>query len=151
MLRSLMRYSFAPLAAGLLLGGCDSTEPTPGHDHTPEGARLVVSGVEIDEGGNLIAVEGQTLRIEVEFLNAEGEEITGIEDTHHTALVFSPAGLATVVAVDGQNFSKDVTFQQGAGEGTLNVGYGHEEAADELSFGPFTVQVEATTGTVRVD
>lgn len=151
MSRSVKLFPYSLVAAALLLGGCDSTEPTPDHGHTPEGARLVVSGVEIDEGGSLTAVAGQTLRIRVEFLNGEGEEITGIETTHHTALVFSPDELATVAAVDGENFSKDVTFQPGAGEGTLSVGYGHEEAADELSFGPFNVAVEASTPTVRVD
>jgi hypothetical protein len=57
-------------------------------------------------------------------------------------LNFTPASLATTADVADDNLQKDVTFQGMPGTGTLMVGYGHDPAADELSFGPFNVTVE---------
>ena len=39
------------------------------------------------------------------------------------------------------HYAFDVTAQAGAGTGTVLVGWGHEAAADDLSFGPFPVTV----------
>lgn len=46
-----------------------------------------------------------------------------------------------MASVPGHNFQKFVTGQDVPGNGTVMVGYGHDEAADELSFGPFDVTV----------
>ena len=83
---------------------------------------------------------GQTVRIEVRFYHDDGDLLTGIED-HFAGLSFAPSALATVVRVAGTNYSFDVTAQNAAGSGTASVGYGHDAAADELSFGPFQVTV----------
>ena len=71
------------------------------------------------------------------------EVITGIDADHHAGLSFTPATLANVARVADHNFQKDVTGQATVGTGTVLVGYGHDEAADELSFGPFPVSVVA--------
>ena len=78
-------------------------------------AALFVDGADVSDG--LILLAGEPIRVEVRFLDDEGQEITGIEDEHHTALTFTPATLATVASVDGQNFQKDVTGQAEPGTG----------------------------------
>ena len=83
------------------------------------------------------------VRVEVRFIH-DGEVITGIEGEHHAGLTFTPGTLATVASVTDHNFQKDVTGQATPGAGSVSVGYGHDEAADELSFGPFDVIVVAT-------
>ncbi len=127
--------------ATLILSACGGDESGPEEGHTPADAALFVGGVEVTD--NLLMPAGGTLRVEVRFLDDEGEVITGIDDDHHAALTFSPSGLATAASVDGENFQKDVTARAELGAGTVTVGYGHDEDADELSFGPFTATVGA--------
>ncbi len=127
--------------ATAILSACGGDESGPEEGHTPADAMLFVGGVDVTD--NLLLPAGGTLRVEVRFLDDEGEVIGGIDEDHHAALTFSPSGLATTASVDGENFQKDVTAQAGIGTGTVTVGYGHEEEADELSFGPFSVTVGA--------
>jgi hypothetical protein len=132
-------WSVPILMTALTIAGCGGDETTPPEDHTPSNAALFVGG--LDVSNNLVLPAGQTVRVEVRFLDDAGQVITGIEDGHHTALTFSPEGLATVASVDGQNFQKDVTASATPGTGEVMVGYGHDEAADELEFGPYDVIV----------
>lgn len=135
----IVSWSVPILIAALAAAGCGGDETAPPEDHTPSNAALFVGGLDVSSG--LVLPAGQTVRVEVRFLDDAGQVITDIEDTHHTALRFSPEGLATVASVDGQNFQKDVTASTTPGAGSLMVGYGHEEAADELEFGPYDVIV----------
>lgn len=128
------------IATAILLA-CGGDESGPEEGHTPADAALFVGGVDVTDA--LLLPAGGTLRVEVRFLDDEGEVITGIDEDHNTALVFTPSGLATTASMDGENFQKDVTAQAGVGTGTVTVGYGHDEEADELSFGPFAVTVGA--------
>lgn len=146
MTRSALGYT-AVLLAALTLAACDDDETGPEEGHTPESAALFVDGVNVSD--DFVLVAGAPVRVEVRFLDEHGDEITGIEDEHHTALTFTPSTLATVESVDGQNFQKDVTGQATPASGSVQVGYGHGEDADELSFGPFDVTVEAAAGVVR--
>jgi hypothetical protein len=125
------------LTAALVATACGD-EPTS-HGHTPASAKLFAAGQELTP--NLVLTGGQTVRIEVRFYHEDGEQITGIETDHFAGLSFAPATLATVTPVTGQHFFFDVTVQNAAGSGTVTVGYGHDAAADELSFGPFQVTV----------
>ena len=129
------KLSFLVVAA--VLAACGS-ETAP-EDHTPASAKLFAAGQELTP--NLVLTRGQTVRIEVRFYHTDGAQITGIETAHFAALAFSPATLATVAPVAGQHFFFDVTAQNAAGSGTVSVGYGHDAAADELTFGPFQVTV----------
>jgi hypothetical protein len=124
------------VAAGV---ACESEEVTGGHA-TPVDAQFVVGGAA--PTASLTLAAGQTVRVEVEYLDADGEHIHGLEDGHFASLTFSPAGLATVAAVSGEPFTFDITAQAAAGAGTVTVGYGHDAAADEDAFGPFTVTVQ---------
>lgn len=48
---------------------------------------------------------------------------------------------ATVASVSGQRFFCDVTAQNTAGTGQVRLDFGHDAAADEASFGPFSVSI----------
>lgn len=130
------------LIAALAVAGCSNDETGPEEGHTPSDAALFVGGVDVTDG--LVLPDGETVRVEVRFLNDEGEVITGIEDEHHAALTFTPEGMATTASVDGANFQKDVTASGTPTTGSVIVGYGHDEEADELAFGPIPVTVAAT-------
>jgi hypothetical protein len=140
MTRSVFRCTSLLLAA-LAFAACGDDETAPEEGHTPVDAALFVDGVDV--GDVLVLPPGEPVRVEVRFLNDEGEVITGIEDEHFAGLTFTPATLATVADVADHHFQKDVTGQA-AGTGSVRVGYGHDEAADELDFGPFDVTVLAT-------
>jgi len=132
------------LLAALSLWACGGDETDPEEGHTPDDATLFVNGIEVSDG--LIIPAGEAVTVEVRFLDHDGQVITGIEDEHHAGLTFTPATLATVTDVPGHNFQKEVTGQSGPGAGTVTVGYGHDEAADELSFDPIPVSVVVTGG-----
>ena len=136
----LTRLAFLPLAAvALTLSACDSDEPAAPEGHTPESAKIFVN--DVDVSANLELAGDATTIVEVRFYNDEDEEITGIEEHHYAGLVFTPTTLATAAVQADAHFFLDVTAQSAAGTGTVMVGYGHEEAADELTFGPFPVTV----------
>ena len=140
-----MTIRFAPRATAILLtaaafASCGGDETAPEEGHTPDQAALFVNGADVSDG--LLIPAGETVRVEVRFIH-DGEFITGIEGEHHAGLTFTPSTLATVAGVADHNFQKDVTGQAAAGAGSVMVGYGHDEAADELSLGPFDVNVVA--------
>ncbi len=136
-------YRYVPLILGALaFAACgDDDETGPGEDHTPEDARLFVNGIDRTADG-LTLVQEQTLRVEIRFVDAEDVVIDGIDADHFSSLTFSPATLATTANVENENFQKDVTTTAAApATGQVTVGYGHDEDADELQFGPFPVTV----------
>jgi hypothetical protein len=128
------------VSAFLLLGtACDSDETGP-EDHTPAAAKLFdQSGAELTP--NITLTAGATPRVEVRFYDAHGDLLEGLEEHHYTSLTFAPTTLATGDTVPGMRFFWDLTVGS-AGSGTLHIGYGHSPAADELSFGPFSVTVQ---------
>ena len=140
MTRSISR-STAILLAMLAFAACGDDETAPEEGHTPDDAALFVNGTDVSDG--LVLPAGEVVRVEVRFIH-DGEVITGIEGEHHAGLSFTPGSLATVASVADHIFQKDVTGQATPGAGEVRVGYGHDEAADELSFGPFPVTVVTT-------
>lgn len=122
------------------VGACNSDEAAaPAHTHTPDSAKLFVN--DVDETANLTLAAGASTRVVVKFYAADGDEITGIEADHFASLTFAPGTLATAVEDAAAHFEFDVTAQAASGTGTVVVGWGHDAAADELSFGPFDVTV----------
>jgi hypothetical protein len=138
--RTLVRSTLA-LALAVGAGACDSEETGPTHA-TVESAKIVVNGTVTPSGGTVTLPKGQTTRVEVQFFDADGARVTGLETTHFAKLTFEPAALATAADVSGNNIVKDVTTQATPGTGTITVGYGHDAEADEKSFGPFNVTVQ---------
>ena len=136
-------YRVLPLATLLYgLPACGD-EASPEEGHTPQDARLFLDGVDVSQPGPLTLIAGQTARVELKLFAEDGDEITGIESDHFTSVNIQPAGLATSQAVSGANFQKDLTAGAEPGRGTYTIGYGHDEAADELSFGPYEIVVIA--------
>jgi hypothetical protein len=136
-----MVLRLAAAAAIISLSACGGDEPTGGgEDHTPVSYTVLVNDVPTSPPFTLVA--GQTLRIRLKFLNAAGEDLDDVESGHFAGLTFNPASLATVARVADHNYQFDVTGGT-AGTGTVQVSYGHDEAADEHSFDPVAVTVEA--------
>jgi hypothetical protein len=131
----------ALLAGVLATTACGNGTETPPETHAPVSAALEVNGVLSSD--NFVFLVGAAVPVEVKFYDDEGAEITGIDDDHFATITFAPSTLATVADVAGEHFHKTVTGGGETGSGTLTIGYGHDEAADELSFGPFAVSVVA--------
>ena len=78
----------------------------------------------------------------LKFFNAADEDLDDVESAHFGGLVFEPASLATVARVTDHNYQFDVTGGT-PGTGTVQVSYGHDEAADEHTFEPVAATVLA--------
>ena len=138
--RTLSRCLLLPAAAlALTIGGCSSDEAAAPHDHTPASAKLFVNDVDVT--ANLVLPAGAVTRVVVKFYHDDGDEILGTELDHFAALNFTPVALATTAGLVDSHFAFDVTAQAAPGAGTVNVGWGHEAVADDLTFGPFPVTV----------
>lgn len=135
--RSMAALALVP--ALCILAACDEDETTGETGHTPDEAVITVDGLPVD---TLRLTQAGTTRVVIRFYH-DGELLDDIEVDHHTRLTFTPPTLATDAAVAGANFSRDVTGDAVAGTlGTVMVGYGHDEAADDAEFGPFDVKIE---------
>ncbi|MEA2725208.1 MAG: hypothetical protein QOH59_2979 [Gemmatimonadales bacterium] len=132
---------FLPATLGLSLGaGCGSTEAPTLTDHAAVTYDLMVNGTPVTAPYAFIA--GQTVRVRIRFFNAEQQDLDAVEGEHFGGLTFDPASLATVARVVGHNFQFDVTGGT-PGTGTLQVGYGHDDLADEVTFDPEAATVLA--------
>ncbi len=135
--RSIAALTFVP--ALCFLAACESDESTGETSHTPDEVVITVDGLPVD---TLRLTQAGTTRVVLQFYH-DGELLDDTEADHHSRLEFTPPTLATDAPVAGANFSRDVTGDAVAGTlGTVMVGWGHEEAADDLEFGPFDVKVE---------
>jgi hypothetical protein len=138
------RRTLSTLALAASLVACSDDETGPEETHTPARAAVFVDGADVSE--NLLLPAGEAVRVEVRFYNDEDELITGIDDDHFASIDFTPDDFAAVAAVPGENFQKDVTGGAAVGTATYLVGYGHDEEADDLQFGPFDATVVVTGG-----
>ncbi|MBA3658198.1 MAG: hypothetical protein H0W67_01215 [Gemmatimonadales bacterium] len=136
-----LSFAMGLLLVPLMITACGDDEAAPEQHGTPVDARLFVNGTDVSAG--LALAVGETVRAEVRFYNEQGDEITGIDAEHFTALTVIPAALVTVADVPGEHFQKDLTAAAAEGAGTFRIGYGHDAAADEAEFGPFDVVVAA--------
>jgi hypothetical protein len=139
--RMLPTLALAATVLGLAACGDSETAPTA-DDHTPVSYTLLVNGSPATTPYNLTA--GTTVRVQLKFVNAAGEDLDAVESQHFAGLTFAPTSLATVAAVADHHFQFDVTGGA-AGTGTVQVGFGHDELADETTFPPATVTVTAQT------
>jgi hypothetical protein len=121
---------------------CSDNE-APSEDHTPAAYSIQVDDVPVSAPYTF--VEGQTVRVRIKFFNAAGEDLDEVEESHFGGLTFQPASLATAARVADLNYQFDVTTGT-PGTGTLRVGYGHSEAADEHTFPAVAVTVTPEGG-----
>jgi hypothetical protein len=127
----------AALPLALACGGDERQAP---EDHTPVSYTIVVGGTETVPP--LTLTEGQTVRVQLKFFNAADEDLDDVGSSHFGGLVFEPASLATVARVSDHHYQFDVTGGT-PGSGTVQVGYGHGEDADEHAFEPVAATVLA--------
>jgi hypothetical protein len=128
-IRPLARWA---LAAGcLVFAACGGDETQGTDDHTPTSFTVLVN--DAPASSPLALTVGVPVRIRITYENAEGEDLDHVEAEHFGGLAFSPASLATVARDANRHFQFDVTATE-AGTGTFQVTYGHDEAADEVSF-----------------
>ena len=142
-----MRFSLlartlpALLLTGALAACSDDESPSGTEDHTPATYTVLVNGTETQPP--FVLVEGQAVTVQLKFFNAEEEDLDIVEDTHFAGLTFSPSNLATVTRDPDHNYRFTVTGET-QGIGTVQVSHGHDEAADETTFTPVPVTVEAS-------
>jgi hypothetical protein len=122
--------------------GGDETAP-PADDHTPVSYTVFID--DIQATAPYTFVQGQTVRVRLRFLNAASEDLDEVESSHFAGLTLAPASLAMVARVPDHNYQFDVTGGT-PGTGTVTVGYGHDNLADEHTFSPVDVAVDPPGG-----
>jgi hypothetical protein len=131
------------LAAGAalaLLAACGSDEIQSNDDHTPVSYTVLVDDAPVTAPFALTS--GETVRVRLKFVNAAGEDLDEVEDSHFAGLTFEPTSLATAARVTDHHFQFDVTGGE-PGTGTVAVSYGHDEEADEHAFQPAGISVSS--------
>ena len=128
------------LLAGIVAACGDDESPAGTEDHTPVTYSVLVDGSETEPPFTL--TEGEEVTVQLKFFNAEDEDLDEVETDHFGGLTFNPTSLATVTRDPLHNYRFTVVGGT-AGAGTVQVSYGHDEAADETTFDPVPVTVEA--------
>ncbi len=130
----------AACAALTFAAACGSDETQATDEHVPASYTILVDGAETSPPFTL--TQDQTVRVRLRFLNAAGADLDDVESDHFGGLTFDPASLATATRVAGRNYQLDVVGDT-PGTGTVQVRYGHDELADETTFTPVAVTVQA--------
>jgi hypothetical protein len=136
-----LKLFVAATAFAFTLAACSSSEAPPENHPEPESARLFDATTHTELPQPYVLPTGVTTRVDVHYYGADGADITSelIAD-HYSSLTFTPATFATVASVSGARFVHDVTVAAAAGAtSSLEIGWGHDELADERSFGPYAV------------
>ena len=129
------------MAAALTACGGDEEGPIEG------GHGAVADAILVDETGAeltqpIVLTAGETMRVEVVFLDEHGAEVHGLLPGHDSSLEFTPATIATATADFDGGFFFDVEVTGTAGdEGAVGLGYGHDGHIEQV-FGPLDVVVE---------
>ena len=129
--RSLWSITALCAAGTLALAGCGGDETQPNEDHTPVDYTILVDDVQVS--APYVFQDGETVRIRIQFFNAAQENLDDVEAGHFARLTFTPTALATAVRQADHHFQFDVTGGT-PGPGTMTVSYGHDDAADEVTF-----------------
>jgi hypothetical protein len=139
-------------AFAFTLAACSNDEAPPEGHGTPVSARLFDTGTNTALPTPYVLPSGSTTRVTVHFYDADGDDISQelIDSGHYTSLTFAPSSFATVAVVAGERFERDITVDADPGTAaTLDIGYGHDEAADEEAFGPYPITAEEGAPAVR--
>ena len=135
--------TLAPVAMAALGSACGNGDELQPEDHTPVSYNVLINDVAVSPPYTFVA--GQTARVRIKFFNAAGEDLDSEETGHFAGLTFNPVALATAVRLNDHHYQFDVTGGT-AGAGTVQVGYGHEDVADETVFDPVPVNVTTSGG-----
>ncbi len=137
-----LRLFLAPAALPALLLACGGDE-TGTEDHTPVDFAVSVDGAPVEAPYTLVF--GETVLVRIQFFNEGEEDLDNVEDSHFAGLTFNPSSLASATRVADHNYQFNVTATA-VGPGTVTIGYGHSEEADEVEFEGIPINVVANTG-----
>lgn len=113
------------------LGACGSDEATATEDHTPVRMALIVDGDTMTTDTLFLPAAG-TVTVRGVFFNAADESLDPHEGEHWSKLTFNPGTLATAAVDSAHHYQHTVAVLAAAGTtGSVDVGYGHDELADE--------------------
>jgi hypothetical protein len=117
--------------------GGDETAP-PADDHTPKTYNVIIN--DVPQNAPYTLTVGQTSTVQIKFFNAAGDDLDDVETSHFAALNFGPSSLATATRSADHHYQFEV-FAPSVGSGTLQVGFGHNSAADEKVFPAVALEV----------
>jgi hypothetical protein len=120
-----------PPAGVIALAACGGNEPQALPDHTPRSYSLMIEGVPVSEPYTFVS--GSMVRVRIKFFNAAQEDLDAVEAEHFGGLTFNPTSRASAVRVPDHHYQFDVTGGV-PGSGSVTVGFGHDDMADEVSF-----------------
>ena len=139
-------------AFAFTLAACGDEAPSEGHG-TPVSVKLFATGTNTELPQPYALPSGTTTRVTVHFYDADGDDISQalVDSGHFTSLTFASVAFATAAGVTGEVFQRDVTvFADPGAASELSVGYGHDAAADEETFGPYAVTASEGAPAVRM-
>jgi hypothetical protein len=139
--RSLTRAVPYLIPVALTFAACGGDELPSTGDHTPVTYQVLVDNVAVSAPYTLASDE--MARVRIKFFNRAQDDLDDVESEHFAGLAFNPTTLATVARVSDHNYQFDVTGQT-PGTGTVRVGFGHDNLANEVSFPPVAVTVTGT-------
>ena len=143
-MRRALGVAAVTLSTMLLASACDSNESTDegGPDHTPVRVVFAVNGTQIT-GDTLFLPAGQTVTVRGTFYNAADDDLDDVETTHFSKLTFNPGTLGTATVDLNAHYTHSVQVQGAAtSTGTVDVGYGHDELADEHTLTGIPVKIQ---------
>ena len=131
------------LGTVLLASACSDDETTnEGGGHTPVRVVLAVNGTQMT-GDTLFLPAGQTVTVRGTFYNASDENLDDVETSHFSKLTFNPGTLGTATVDLNAHYSHSVQVLGAASStGTLEIGYGHDELADEHTLTGIPVKIQ---------
>jgi hypothetical protein len=125
---------------GGMLWGCGSDEQQAVlPDHTPTRYNLIINSVPATAPYKL-KTKG-TYKIQIKFFNKEDEDLDDVESEHFGGLRLSPGDIGSVTRVSDRHYQFDVVTGPNPVTGTLQVTFGHDEQANEVTFDPEPVTV----------
>jgi hypothetical protein len=134
MFPSTTRTSLGLLLTGTLLTGCSDGNEPAAEDHVAVRIEAAVNGTAVTDD-TLRLTTGGTDSVRITFYNQSDENLDVAEDEHYSLLTFTPATGLTATMDDTHHFRHGVAITAPAGTtGTVDIGYGHDAAADEESF-----------------
>ena len=135
------RFVWAAMSVGVL-AACEE-EPTNAHETVVAAA---IADADDVEGGTYITTDS-TARLEVRFLDDDGDQIDGLWPEHDATLVLAPSGMATVQPDHDETGFYFVVTAGGewiAGEAFVELAADGE--TEPRTFGPFEIEVAPLVG-----
>jgi hypothetical protein len=127
-----------PLVLITILTSCGGDEPQGTPDHTPVTYSVLINDVPVTAPYTFPS--GVTVTVRLKLFNVAQDDLDDVEAEHFAGLSFSPPPRATAVRLTDHHYQFEVTGGV-PGSGTMMIGFGHEETADEHTLPPANITV----------